>query len=166
MTEGLAGIITLLEKRKTAISRALDALREVGGQARGAAPSAFATPGAPARKGSKRSPAVRKRMQEAQRLRWARTRGESEQPETREAKPKRRISAEGIQRIVAATKKRWALKRAEAKTALENTSAKKASRKKAIPAKAASKTSPVKKAAKKAPQPARVPKAAAALATE
>jgi hypothetical protein len=60
-------------------------------------------------------------MKEAQQLRWSKIRGESQSassatPEV--PKAKRKISAEGMKRIIAATKKRWALKRAEAKTAL------------------------------------------------
>ena len=78
-----------------------------------------ATPEVPARKGKKRSAAVRKRMKEAQRLRWAKIRGESE-PAAAPAipeppKPKRRISAEGMKRIIAATKKRWRLQKAAAR---------------------------------------------------
>jgi hypothetical protein len=106
MAAGLNGIITQLERQKTAIERALTALRGVEGipapatreggmtpagrrrlsaalKKRWAAKKApevepAATLGAPARKGRKRSAAVRKRMKEAQRLRWASIRGESE----------------------------------------------------------------------------------------
>jgi hypothetical protein len=62
------------------------------------------------------STAARHRMKEAQRRRWAKIRGESEPPGLTppEPKPKRRISEEGMKRIIAATKKRWAVKRAEA----------------------------------------------------
>jgi hypothetical protein len=75
-----------------------------------------ATPEVPARKGKKRSAAVRKRMREAQRLRWAKIRGESEPAAPAiPSKPKRRISAEGMKRIIAATKKRWRLQKAAAK---------------------------------------------------
>jgi hypothetical protein len=123
MTEGFASIITLLENRKSAIDRALVALRDVDGMAAPATTSAVepATPEAPTQKRKRRSAAVRRRMQEAQRLRWARIRGESEPapPATPEApKAKRKISAAGMKRIIAATKRRWALKRAEAKAAV------------------------------------------------
>jgi hypothetical protein len=135
--EEITSIITLLEQRKTAIDRALTALREVDGLDTGwtfytpfstsySMPEPEVTTG---RKGKKRSAAVRKRMKEAQQLRWARIRGESEpmSPATTEApKPKRTISAEGIKRIIAATKKRWALKRAEAEASLEKAGRKKA----------------------------------------
>jgi hypothetical protein len=74
------------------------------------------TPEAPTRKRKKFSAAARRRMKEAQQRRWAKIRGESEPsaaPATPEpAKPKRRISEEGMKRIIAATKKRWRLQRA------------------------------------------------------
>ena len=152
MTDGFASIITLLEQRKTAIDRALVALKEVGELAVPvtATTASTATPEASGRKGKKRSAAVRKRMQDAQRARWARIKGESETPApvTKEApKAKRQISAEGIKRIIAATKKRWALKRAADKAALEMAEAKKAARKKAaVPAKVVKKSAPIKKA--------------------
>jgi hypothetical protein len=152
MADSLNGIINQLERQKTAIDRALAALRSVEGieappspvitpavrkggmtpagrrrlsaalkkrwaakKAAGADPAAALE--VPARKGRKRSAAVRKRMKEAQRLRWARIRGESGPPAMPEpSKPKRRISAEGMKRIIAATKKRWRLQRAAAKS--------------------------------------------------
>jgi hypothetical protein len=118
MTDGLKSIITQLEQRRTAIDRALVALQGVDGTAAPgtATPALAATPEAPARK--KFSAAVRRRMKEAQRLRWARIRGESEPPPlaTPEApKTKRKLSAAGRAALAAAMKKRWALKRAEAK---------------------------------------------------
>ena len=126
MTDGLAGVIATLERKLTAIDTALAALREVNGVT---APSAvtspsIAQPEAPGRKGKKRSAAVRRKMKEAQRLRWAKIRGESEPPAAEPAAPvkaKRKISPEGIARIIAATKKRWALKRAADKAAAKTT---------------------------------------------
>jgi hypothetical protein len=101
--------------------------------------------------------AARMRMKEAQKRRWAKIRGESiatsaATPEP--PKPKRRISEEGIKRIIAATKKRWRLaKAAKAKAA----TAKKAAPAKtkaaaktditAAPAKPVTKSGPAKKAA-------------------
>jgi hypothetical protein len=83
------------------------------------------------------------------------------------SKPKRKLSAAGRKAIIAATKKRWALKRAEAaKTATKNAAPtrKKGTTKraaiKAAPAEAAIETAPVKKvvqksaAQKTAPAPA------------
>jgi len=75
-----------------------------------------ATPEAPSGKRRKLTAAVRKRMGEAQRKRWAESKGEPESPsETVTAKPKRKMSAAGRKAISEATKKRWAAKRAAAK---------------------------------------------------
>jgi hypothetical protein len=77
-------------------------------------------------------------MKEAQQRRWAKIRGESEPSTTPEpSKPKRRISEEGMKRIIAATKKRWRLQKAQAAKAQR--AAKKAApaRKKAAVKKAA-----------------------------
>ena len=67
----------------------------------------------------KMSAAARKRMSEGQRKRWSASKGVPESPSTpvttEAAKPKRRISEEGLKRIIAATKKRWAAIRAAAK---------------------------------------------------
>jgi hypothetical protein len=69
----------------------------------------------PTKKQGKRSAAVRKRMAEAQKARWAKIKGEPPAPVVPEPpKAKRQISAEGMKRIVAATKKRWKKQRAEA----------------------------------------------------
>jgi hypothetical protein len=79
----------------------------------GGPPQAAAEP-AP-RQLRKFSSATLRRMREAQRLRWAKIRGESEpagHSKTKAVKPKRRISPEGMKRIIAATKKRWRLQRA------------------------------------------------------
>jgi len=75
-----------------------------------------ATPEAPTRKRKNFSAAARRNMKEAQQRRWAAIKGTSEPPSrvtSKPAKPKRRISAEGMKRIIAATKKRWRLARAE-----------------------------------------------------
>jgi hypothetical protein len=97
-----------------------------------------AAPGAPPRKRKKFSAAARRRMKEAQQRRWAKIRGESEPSTTPEpSKPKRRISEEGMKRIIAATKKRYRLQKAQAAKAQR--AAKKAApaRKKAAVKKAA-----------------------------
>jgi hypothetical protein len=164
MTQGFTGIIDQLERQKAAIERALAALREVGEvdapiKASAATPTTAETSGR-----KKRSAAVRKRMQEAQRLRWAKIRGESEPtaPVTKEVpKPKRKISPEGIKRIIAATKKRWRLRKEAEKAALAKKAApKKVTVKKAVvkapAANAAKKIAPVKKAAVKKLAPAPV----------
>src|ERR1019366_9533657 len=83
----------------------------------------------------KRSAAVRKRMAEAQKARWAKIKGKSEpvspEPATPEApKVKRHISPEGMKRMIAATKKRWRLQKAAAKAAKKAAPVKKAAVKK------------------------------------
>ena len=124
MADNFAGIIDQLEKRKAAIDRALAALRKVDGIAEAARIEPAATPEAPRGKRKKFSAAARRRMALAQKARWAKIKGETEPPippATEASKPKRRISAEGMKRIIAATKKRWRLKRAAAKSAAQAT---------------------------------------------
>jgi hypothetical protein len=72
---------------------------------------------APGRKRRKLSAEARRRMREAQKARWARVRGESagSSPSKQSPKPKRRLSEAGRQAIIAATKKRWRLQKANAK---------------------------------------------------
>jgi hypothetical protein len=169
MTEGFASIITLLERRRSAIEEALRALREIDGLApttRTVAVGPVATPEVPTGNRKKRSAAVRERMREAQKLRWAKIKGESEKsaaPTPEAPRAKRKISPEGLKRIVAATKKRWRLVKAkaaaEANAAMERAEARKAARKKAVAkgpaAKAATKVAPVKKSMAKKAAPVR-----------
>jgi hypothetical protein len=61
----------------------------------------------------KMSAAGRKAIADAQRKRWAATKGEPSVAPAKGAKPKRKLSAAGKAAIVAALKKRWAAKRAE-----------------------------------------------------
>jgi len=58
------------------------------------------------------SAAVRNRMGEAQRKRWAATKGDAETASKVTTMPKRKLSAAGRAAIVAALKKRWAAKKA------------------------------------------------------
>lgn len=89
----------------------------------------------PSMRRGKRSAAVRKRMAEAQKARWAKIKGESVTAASPEpAKAKRHISAEGMKNIIAATKKRWRLQKAAEAAAKKN-------------AKAARKAAPAKKTA-------------------
>ena len=138
--EILTAAILGFEEQKRHIDTRITELRAVltGGPA---APAT--TPEPPTRKRKKFSAASRRKMAMAQKARWAILKGESEPsaPATpKTPKPKRRISKEGMARIIAATKKRWRLQRAAAK---------------APPAKAAKKSAAFKKAAKKtAPAPA------------
>jgi hypothetical protein len=64
----------------------------------------------------KRSAAVRQKMALAQRARWAKLKGESV-PAPEPVKAKRKLSEAGRKAIIAATKKRWAAKRAAEKKA-------------------------------------------------
>jgi hypothetical protein len=138
--EIITAAILGFEEQKRHIDTRITELRAVltGGPA---APAT--TPEPPTRKRKKFSAASRRKMAMAQKARWAILKGESEPsaPATpKTPKPKRRISKEGMARIIAATKKRWRLQRAAAK---------------APPAKAAKKSAAFKKAAKKtAPAPA------------
>jgi hypothetical protein len=68
----------------------------------------------PRRGRRKLSAAGRKAIAEAQRKRWAASKGESNTAVG--SKPKRKLSAAGKAAIVAALKKRWAAKRVEAGT--------------------------------------------------
>jgi hypothetical protein len=72
---------------------------------------------APTGKRRKMSAAARKRISDAQRKRWAASKGESASASEPTTKPKRKLSAAGRAAIVAALKKRWAAKRASAKKA-------------------------------------------------
>ena len=85
----------------------------------------------------------------SQKARWAKIRGESKTSAPAKPEPlktKRRISKEGMARIIAATKKRWRLQRAAAKA---QSGAKKAA---PVGKKAAAKKSATKKAAAGAAQ--------------
>jgi hypothetical protein len=77
-------IIRELERRKAAINKALDALREIDDDVPEwvvssrvpSSTSAATDESASGRKGKKRSAAVRKKMAEAQRARWRKIKGE------------------------------------------------------------------------------------------
>jgi hypothetical protein len=110
---------------------------------------------APVGKRKKFSAAARKRMAEAQKLRYAKLKGETQPPtpaKPEASKAKRKISSEGMKRIIAATKKRWAAKRAaEAapakKVVVKKTAVKKTATKKAAPIKKAARKTIAKKSA-------------------
>src|SRR5664279_5124445 len=146
------------EQQKLRIDTQIAELRAMlpGGSAE---PAATQEP--PTGKRKKFSAAARKRIGDAQRKRWAASKGEAELPsKTATAKPKRKMSAAGKKAISEATKKRWAaFHKAKTKpVVVKKATAKKAAVKKA-PVKAAKKA-PVKKAAVKKSAPA------AAQATE
>jgi hypothetical protein len=83
----------------------------------GGRPQPVSSPEVPKVKRRKMSAAARKRISDAQRKRWAASRGESESASKSTTKPKRKLSAAGRAAIVAALRKRWAAKRAAAKKA-------------------------------------------------
>ena len=122
MTNGLKEVIKGLEKQKTAIERALAALREVDGTVAESVPVAAAPArrGRPKRKGGM-TPEGRRRLSEALKKRWAVKRAASQvKPLVKaqakaKAKKKGGMTPEGRKRLSEALKKRWAVKRAAAK---------------------------------------------------
>jgi hypothetical protein len=78
------------------------------------------------RRRRKMSAAGRKAIAEAQRKRWAASKGVSEPVTT---KPRRKLSPAGKAAVVAALKKRWAAKKAASVTAVKKTATKKAAAK-------------------------------------
>jgi hypothetical protein len=161
MTDSFTALIAQLERQKAAIERALTALQDVDTPATAAHSGPAAAPQAP-RHRRRFSPAARRKMALAQKARWAKIKGEIEPPVPKPSKPKRRISAEGIKRIIAATKKRWRLQRAAAKAAsAKKVAPKKVAAKKTVvkapPAKTAKKVAPVRKTTVKHSAPALTP---------
>lgn len=109
MTDSLNGIINQLERQKTAIDRALAALRDVEGVPAPASSSAPAT-----RKGGM-TPAGRRRLSAALKKRWAAKRtaeGERAASPAKVARRKVLLTPEGRKRLAEAMKRRWAVKRA------------------------------------------------------
>jgi hypothetical protein len=101
------------EQQKVRIDAQIADLRSMldGGRTEPAAALAV-----PRRKRREMSAAARKRMGEAQRKRWAESRGlAGASSETVTTKPKRQLSAAGKAAIVAALKRRWAAKKVAAK---------------------------------------------------
>jgi cell division septum initiation protein DivIVA len=100
--------------QKTQLDRRIAELRAM---LNGGSPQAAAVSEPAQRKGRRMRAAARRRIAAAQRARWAKVRRETkpEPGKVKASKPKRRISPEGMKRIIAATKKRWRLQRAGAK---------------------------------------------------
>src|ERR1019366_3988446 len=146
-TEILTAAVLGFEEQKRRIDLQIAEIRQMLDG--GTKPTA-AAPETPTINRRKFSASARRHMKQAQQLRWAKIRGESEQsaPATPEpAKAKRKLSKAGRANIVAALKKRWAAKKAAASKpnpAAKKTAVKKvAAKKKAGPAKkAAAKTAP------------------------
>jgi hypothetical protein len=111
MTNGLNEVIQKLEQQRTAIERALSALREVGG-VEGNTGTSTGRAGAAKRKGGM-TPEGRRRLSEALKKRWAAKRAGSQ---VRAKATKKRKSGgmtpEGRKRLSEALRKRWAAKRA------------------------------------------------------
>jgi len=98
-------VISQLETQRSAIDRALEALREVAGK------SPLAT--MPSSNGRRRkrhlSPEGRRRIIEATKRRWAAARANGAGASKRAASPRRGVmSAAGRKRLALAMKKRWA----------------------------------------------------------
>jgi hypothetical protein len=134
MPQKLSPEITLaaiagFEEQKKRIDAQIAELRDMldGGHS---SPAATTETEAPKRKRKKFSAAVRRKMALAQRARYAKLKPSSEPAQTATKKPKRKLSAEGRRNIIAATKRRWELKRAEEAKA-EAAAATKPGRKKA-----------------------------------
>jgi hypothetical protein len=110
-----------------------------------------ATPEGPKGKRRKMSAAARKRIGDAQRKRWAESKGQSESPsETFAAKAKRKMSAAGRKAISEATRKRWAAFHAAKGKEKPAIAANKGAVKKAPMKRVAMKAPAVRKAAKTA----------------
>ncbi|MGD1071398.1 MAG: hypothetical protein ABSB15_14750 [Bryobacteraceae bacterium] len=162
MTDSFTGIIDQLERQKAAIDRALAALREIDAPATAAQGGPTAAPAGPIGKRKKFSAGARRKMALAQKARWAKIKSEIESPPPpapEAPRAKRRISAEGMKRIIAATKKRWRLQKAAAKAAVGKKVAPKTVAAKKVPvkfpsAKAAKKVAPGRKAVVKKSAPA------------
>ena len=169
-TEIITAAIEGFESQKMRIDLQISELKAMlsGGPA-----EAAATPEPITRKRKRFSAAARKRMKEAQQRRWAKTRGDSIPPgpatTPEPPKSKRRISEEGMKRIVAATKKRWRLAKAakaQTTTAKKAAPARTKATGKAVPAKPAKKSGRVKKAAAKKAMAKKTATAPAEAATQ
>jgi hypothetical protein len=133
----LVAAIEGFEARKRTIE---DKIAEIRRILIGGPTETLRTPEAPVGDRKKFSAAARKKMGLAQKARWAKIKGGSEQsPGSSEVpKAKRQISADGLKRIAAAQRQRWAEKKAKAAEAQPRAN-------KAAVKKVAKKKAPVKK---------------------
>jgi valyl-tRNA synthetase len=150
--EIITAAIDGFESQKIRIDAQIQELRSL--LSGGSAESDTATPEPKTGKRKKFSATARRRMKEAQQLRWAKIRGESEPsspPATPEAaKPKRKMSAAGKKAISEASKKRWAaFHAAKTPTVLAKKAATTKTAAKKAPMKVAKKRTPLKKSAAK-----------------
>ncbi len=130
MSEGFAGIIDQLERRKTAIERALAALRDIEGTEAPASAQSFAV--APAKRRGRPKGTGLNRRSEGQKKRWVAKKAAEAAPAEAPQKPVARkvaFTPEGRQRLAEAMRRRWAVKRAASavKKAGRKRAAKKAS---------------------------------------
>ena len=109
--EILSAAIEGFESQKRRIDTQIAEIRQM---LEGGPTEPTAAPPVPKVKQRKMSAAARKRMGDAQRKRWAESKGQFASPSAATAKPKRKMSAAGRRAIVAALKKRWAEKKAAA----------------------------------------------------
>ncbi len=115
MTDGFASIIAQLERQKTAIDRALAALREVNGT-----PADEPNLNTPATRKGGMTPEGRKRLIKALKKRWAAKKAAAQEasgdgaPKEMPAPRKSNFTTEGRKRLAEAMKRRWAAKRAAA----------------------------------------------------
>ena len=111
--EILSAAIEGFEARKLRIDEQIAQVRQL---INGDRPAAASTPAPQKQPRRKMSAAARKRIGEAQRKRWAATKGGAKAASKATTTAKRRLSAAGRAAIVAALKKRWAAKKAAAKS--------------------------------------------------
>lgn len=113
VTDGLTSIIAQLERQRTAIDRALVALREVDGR-----PADEPTVSTPATPKGGMTPEGKKRLIKALKKRWAAKKAAAQEgsgdaaPEKAPAPRKSNFTPEGRKRLADAMKRRWAVKRA------------------------------------------------------
>jgi hypothetical protein len=132
MVEGFKGIIRQLEQQKSAIDKALVALRSLDGIESPAAAAAEApAKTAPAKRKGGMSPAGKKRLIAALKARWAAKKAAQSAPAVSAPATKAEVATprksnftpEGRKKLADAMKRRWAVKRA-------NSAVKKTGRKK------------------------------------
>lgn len=110
MNEGFNGIIAQLERKKTAIERALAALREIEGIE---APASSLSSSAPATRKGGMTPERRKRLSAALKKHWAAKKAaEGAALSQKTGAHRGTMTPEGRQRLAEAMKRRWAAKRA------------------------------------------------------
>ncbi len=112
MTDGIAGVISQLERQRAAIDKALAALRDVESDA----PASVPTATEPAKRKGGMTPEGKKRLIKALKKRWAAKKAAAVVLAEAPAKAVRKggMTLEGRKRLALAMKRRWAVKRAAA----------------------------------------------------